>query len=51
MPFVWWVTDEDSEDGLESKLHRRGIDYDSDESIGMAMALSSQPELTGVKGR
>jgi GNAT superfamily N-acetyltransferase len=46
MPFVWWVTDEDSKDGLESKLRRRGFDYDGDESIGMAMALSSQPELT-----
>ena len=40
MPFVWWVTDEDSKDGLESKLRRRGFDYDGDESIGMAMALS-----------
>ena len=46
MPFVWWVTDDDSEDGLESKLRGRGFDYDGDESVGMAMALSGQPELT-----
>jgi GNAT superfamily N-acetyltransferase len=46
MPFVWWVTDEDSKDDLESKLRGRGFDYDADESIGMAMTLSSQPELT-----
>jgi GNAT superfamily N-acetyltransferase len=46
MPFIWWVTQQDSEDGLERKLRSRGFDYDGDESIGMAMALSSQPELT-----
>jgi GNAT superfamily N-acetyltransferase len=46
MPFVWWVTQQDSEDGLETKLRSHGFDYDGDESIGMAMALSSQPEPT-----
>jgi GNAT superfamily N-acetyltransferase len=45
MPFVWWVRQEDSEDGLETKLRSHGFDYYGDESIGMAMALPA-PEQT-----
>src|SRR5438132_13909288 len=36
MPFVWWVTQEDSEDGLEERLRKHGLDYYGEESIGMA---------------
>jgi hypothetical protein len=46
MPFVWWVTETDSEDNLETKLRARGFDYGGEESIGMALALGSRPELT-----
>src|SRR5207302_11047386 len=46
MPFVWWVRQEDSQDGLETDLRRHGLDYDGEESIGMAIALPAQPELT-----
>jgi len=44
MPFVWWVRQEDSEDGLDTKLRSHGLDYYGEESIGMAIALESQPE-------
>jgi GNAT superfamily N-acetyltransferase len=44
VPFIWWVTQQDSEDGLERRLRSHGFDHDGDESIGMATALSSQPE-------
>src|SRR5690242_2613042 len=27
MPFVWWVTQEDSQDGLETHLRRHGLEY------------------------
>ncbi len=27
MPFIWWVTREDSQDGLETKLRNRGLHY------------------------
>ena len=46
MPFVWWVRQEDSQDGLETDLRRHGLDYDGEESIGMAIALPAQPVLT-----
>src|SRR5438132_7042616 len=46
MPFVWWVRQEDSQDGLEMDLRRHGLDYDGEESIGMAIALPAQPVLT-----
>ena len=45
MPFVWWVTQEDSEDGLEARLRNHGLDYDGEESMGMAIALPSQQDL------
>src|SRR5438046_7609729 len=43
-PFVWWVRPEDSEDGRDTKLRSHGLDYYGEESIGMAIALESQPE-------
>ncbi len=46
MPFIWWVTQDDSKNGLETQLRKHGFDYHGDESIGMAIALSHQPELT-----
>jgi hypothetical protein len=46
MPFVWWVTETDSEDNLETKRRARGFDYGGEESIGMALALGCRPELT-----
>lgn len=46
MPFVWWVTPEDSRHGLETSLRAHGFDYDGDESIGMAIGLPTEPELT-----
>ena len=42
MPFVWWVRQEDSQDGLETDLRRHGLDYDGEESIGMAIALPAR---------
>ena len=45
MPFVWWVTQEDSEDGLEARLRNHRLDYDGEESMGMAIALPSQQDL------
>src|SRR5438132_12944340 len=39
MPFVWWVSDVDAENGLEPQLRQHGFDYYGDESIGMTMTL------------
>jgi len=39
MPFVWWVTPRDSDDGLEAKLRAHGFGYGDEESIGMAVSL------------
>jgi GNAT superfamily N-acetyltransferase len=47
MPFVWWVRQEDSGDGLETKLRSHGFDYYGDESIGMAMALPAPQQTPG----
>jgi ribosomal protein S18 acetylase RimI-like enzyme len=46
MPFVWWVTQEDEFQGLEMELRSHGFNYYGDESIGMAVALSNQAQLT-----
>ena len=44
MPFVWWVTQEDSEDGLEARLRNQGLVYYGEESTGMAIALPMRRE-------
>src|SRR5437667_4395306 len=46
IPFVWWVRQEDSQDGLETDLRSHGLDYAGEESIGMVSALPAQPVLT-----
>jgi len=46
IPFVWWVRQEDSQDGLETDLRSHGLDYAGEESIGMVSALPAQPKLT-----
>ena len=46
MPFVWWVSDVDAENGLEPQLRQHGFDYYGDESIGMAMTLPGRFQQT-----
>src|SRR5205823_1901262 len=33
MPFVWWVRQEDSADGLDTKLRSHGLDYYGEEQL------------------
>jgi GNAT superfamily N-acetyltransferase len=43
MPFVWWV--KGREEDLEKRLRNHGLDFESEESSGMALGLTSLPQV------
>ncbi|HEV3097207.1 MAG TPA: GNAT family N-acetyltransferase [Candidatus Dormibacteraeota bacterium] len=43
MPFVWWVKGREEE--LEKRLRNHGLDFESEESSGMALSLTGLPHV------